>query len=88
MQRSKAMSGMDIPQADGRILAATGKQVPVRTEGDRPDPTRMASQDDDAASSMDVPQADALILAAARDGQDPGDTPQTFFSGALPAGPP
>ena len=54
-------------QTDRMILAAAGKQVPVRVEDDYPHPVRMAMQSVQAAPGIRIPQTDGLFLTPTRE---------------------
>src|SRR5207302_2860765 len=60
----EAVESLDIPEFDGSIVAACGKDITSRTESHPPYPVSVSSHGTEAATSADIPEADGVIFAA------------------------
>jgi len=60
----EAVESLDIPEFDGSIVAACGKDITSRTKSYPPYPVSVSSHDTKAFTSVDIPKTHGVILAA------------------------
>src|SRR5260221_9010292 len=64
IERFEAVAGLYVPQLDGPVVTAAGKQIPSGAKGHPSDTAGMTSQDCKTATSFTIPEADRLVFTA------------------------
>src|SRR5437868_10385203 len=63
-ERFETTSGSNIPQANGRIIAAAGEYRAIGAERDGSHPIRVALQNAQAMTRMTIPQPHRVVITA------------------------
>src|SRR5258708_33444899 len=64
IERFEAVAGLYVPQLDGPVVTAAGKQIPSGAKGHPSDTAGMTSQDCKTATSFTIPEAERVGFTA------------------------